>query len=137
MAADYNAAFVYNLDVHPHYWGTLCARKLITAMLKRAKSDRCQYAVVDGRPSSYCGTDWEKVAQNPTVRAAIDRYLSGGDFPTDSELTRDPTLGFYRLVCMSNKVPERRFLWIIPNFLPEDKATNGLRVIGCVELRKA
>lgn len=129
MATGYNAAFVYNLDVHPRYRRTSCARGLISAMIERSTLDGCRYVVVDGRPLSYNGSERDKVAQNPVVKAAIDRYLSGGGFPTDRELTTDPLLGLYRLMS-----PTGQFLWIIPDFLTEDEATGGLRVIRYIDL---
>ncbi len=123
---DSNAAFVYNLDVDPQYRSGKYASKLIQAMLKEVQNYGCRYIVADGRPSSYNGSsefEQEKVKQNLEFKKAIDRYLEGGQFPTDLEFMKDPTLAFYK------RLTGCKFLWILPGFIPEDKSAGGIRVI--------
>lgn len=127
----YNSVFVYNLDVIPDQRGGKASSLLIRTMFERAKKDGCAYVVIDGRPSSYNGSDAkeEQVRQNPKLKAALDDYLAGGPFPTDEELMTDPTLAFYM-----RKTTGGKFLWIIPNFLPEDEPAGGIRVIMYKEI---
>ena len=127
----HNSVFVYNLDVIPSYRGDKASSLLLRTMFERVKKDGCAYLICDGRPSSYNGSDAkeEQVRQNPDFKAAIDRFLAGGPFPTDKELMKDPTLALYIRVAGGAK-----FLWVIPDFLPEDKPAGGIRVIMYKEL---
>jgi hypothetical protein len=124
--SDANAVFIYNLEVARSLRGGRDARLLLRAALDRAKASGCTYAVGDGRISSYAGDDscpQAKTSRTQKLRRSVDRYLAGGRFPTDDELLLDPTLALYR------RITGAEFLWIIPEFIREDRASGGLRVI--------
>ncbi len=122
--AQYNAAFVYNLNINPVFRGSCAVYALIQTLVKRVCGDGCKYIVFDARPSSYAGNscEQERVKFKPGVKALFDNYLLSGDFPTDGEFCQDPTLAFYYRL-------GGKFLWIMPNFLPEDRSAGGFRVI--------
>jgi len=67
--------------------------------------------------------DQEFVKPKPRLKGAIDRYLSGGSFPTNEEFLEDSTLALY------HRLTGCRFLWIIPGFASSDVAAGGIRVI--------
>lgn len=121
----HNAAFVYNLCVHPKFRGSNVVRELFLAGLARRHTSNCQYLVADGRCPSYNGIEsaTESIKPSATFRAAIDRYTNGGDFPSLKEFTADPILRFYR------RTLHCEFVTVIPNFMPADIASGGYRVI--------
>ena len=121
----HNAAFVYNLCVHPRFRGSSVVKELFMAGLSRRHTTNCQYLVADGRCSSYHGIECEteSIKPSPEFRAAVDRYIGGGDFPSLEEFMADPTLRFYR------RMLQCEFVWIIPDFMPADTASGGFRVI--------
>ncbi len=124
--ANPNAVFVYNLEVAKRRRGRAHAAALLQRAWALGKGRGCTYAVGDGRISSYTGSvkcDQERVRHQPTLALAINRHLDGGPFPSDRELLTDPTLALYR------RLTGCHFLWIIPNFIPEDHAAGGIRVI--------
>lgn len=124
---NYNTAFCYNLAILPDKRGYRYASLLIRAGWDKAKKDGCMYGVADGRCSSYNGSsefEQEQIKQNTEFKKIIDRYLKEGIFPQQKEFLKDPTLAFY------HRVTGCKFLWLIPNFLPEDKPAGGLRVIS-------
>lgn len=130
---NFNSSFAYNLSVIPEEKGKPHATNLIKAVLLESKNRGCEYTFGDGRCSSYNGsldTDHEKIEQQPSFKASLDKYIATGEFPSIDELTQDPTLRFYRrhLKC--------DFPWIIPDFLPTDKPTGGFRVILRVDLSR-
>ncbi len=121
---NYNSAFIYNLSILPKERGRYYAQMLIREALETARNKGCEYAVADGRCPSYNGSsgfEQENVKQRIEFKEAIDRYLGGGPFPEKEELLKDPTLAFYHRF--------GEFLWIMPDFLPEDKPSGGIRVI--------
>lgn len=123
-----NAAFVYDLDVNPDYRNTEYARKLIKAAMERALVSGCKFFVADCMTQSYNGNPKENIKQIPSFKKAIDDYLNGGRFPTDEELMQDSYLAFLK------RFTGGRFLWIMPNFIPQDRASGGIRIIGYVDL---
>jgi GNAT superfamily N-acetyltransferase len=123
---DFNAAFIYNLEVDPAARGGRAAPVLVRTVLDRAKRDGCTWAVADGRPSSYRGSmpcAQERVQHDPEFARAIDGHLRGGPFPSRAQLLRDPTLALY------HRLTGCEFLWVLPDFVPEDGAAGGMRVI--------
>lgn len=120
----FNAAFVYDLDIEHNYRdGGKLARFLVHEAIKRAKKDGCKYIVGDGRCPSYNGSKIEGLKQNICFKRAIDEYIEKEIFPQQKDFLLDPTLAFY------HRVTGCKFLWIIPDFIPEDKASGGIRVI--------
>jgi hypothetical protein len=126
----HNAAFVYNLCVHPKFRGSSVVKELFVAGLARRHAAKCRYLVADGRCPSYNGIECEteSIKQSSIFRAAIDRHISGGCIPSLEEFTADPTLRFYR------RTLQCEFLWVIPEFMPADTASGGFRVIYYKEL---
>jgi GNAT superfamily N-acetyltransferase len=129
---NYNAQFIYSRGVHPKFQGRGASKRLVGAAMQRAKRDGCQYVVGNPRTAAYAGSDpssrHEVVAQQPRFKAAIDRYVQGGTYPSIDELLLDPSLAYF------SHLPACRFHWIIPNFASHDKASGGIRVIVYVPL---
>lgn len=126
-----NAMFIYNLEVATHGRGRGIVYLLFREAFALGKQLGCTYAVGDGRISAYRGSSrhqQEKVDPKPELKRAIDRYLSGGPFPSKQEFLLDPTLALY------HRLTDCQFLWIIPNFASEDTAAGGIRVIVYGEL---
>lgn len=129
--ADFNAAFLYNLEVAHQRRGRGHARALLIEAFDQANEAGCIYAVGDGRVSSYRGRDdrqVEQVRSSHTIKRAIDRHMRGGAFPTKEEFLSDPTLALY------HRLTGCEFLWIMNDFCPEDRAAGGYRVIVYGEL---
>lgn len=124
---EYNAIFIYNLEVLPNSRGRLQVKKLLQYALNQASRDDCIYGIGNARIPSYGGSDarfsQESVKQNIPLKNAIDHYLAGGEFPTDAELIQDPILALYY------RITKCEFLWILPNYAAGEKATDGIRVI--------
>lgn len=126
MAADYNSAFAYNLNIHPRARGGVLTRELLSAGLWQMREDGCHYLVGVGRCPSYNGRingDEENIQPSPVLRNAIDEIMRSGRQPAVDQLLTDPVLKFYRhyLGC--------EFLRVVPNFLPGDTASGGFGVI--------
>lgn len=113
-----NAAFIYDLDIDPEYrGGGKLASFLIKEAIRKAKKIGCKYVVGDGRCLLNNGSKREE------FKKTIDTYLKGGKFPSQKDFLLDPTLAFY------HRITGCKFLWIIPDFIPEDKTSGGIRVI--------
>jgi len=127
VPAGYDTVFLYNLELDPRFRGRTWWKTLVTGALVQARSDGCTHGVANVRVVSYAGGDprypQDRVVHKPELRAAIDAYLSGGPFPEDRLLEQDPLLALY------HRIPGCRFLWIVSNFAPDDRATGGIRVI--------
>lgn len=120
----FNTAFVYDLDIaHGYRDGGKLARFLIQESIRKTKAAGCEYIVADGRIPSYGGSQEEGIKQNIHFKKLIDKALKKGIFPQQKEFLLDPMLAFYY------RVTGIKFLWIIPDFIPEDKASGGIRVI--------
>lgn len=127
------STYVYSLGVHPDQRGGAVVRQVLEALLEDAVAIGARYLVADGRCPSYAGaTSWpdKEVRADPRFRAAIDRWHSTGVRPSDSELTRDPLLRFYK------RVLGCEFHYLLSNFLPEDTASGRYGVIFAKDLRK-
>jgi ribosomal protein S18 acetylase RimI-like enzyme len=123
----FDSALMYNLEVEPNSRGRWHAHTLFRTALERAVADGCRHGFANSRIPSYAGSDprypQERVAHQPEVRAAIDAYLAGGQFPSDEVLKSDPLLAIYY------RFTKCKFLWIVPHFAPDDIATGGIRMI--------
>ena len=117
---NHNTMFLYNLGIEPTCRGTL-SFLLLHSAFERAMADGCTNVVSEGMIPSYAGNTL--FPRNPTVKSAIDRFASTGEFPSDDEFLLDPMLSFYR------RLSGCEFIWLMPDFVPEDKASNGWRVI--------
>lgn len=126
----FNAVYGYNMSIHPAMRGSHLIRDLLSDAIDRVRAEGCRYIVGDGRCPSYNGgvESGRTVRQSMEFHMAINRYVSGGHFPTVKEFIADPTLRFFY------RTMHCRFLWILPNFFPGDLASGGFRVIYCVDL---
>lgn len=129
---EFNAVYGYNMSVHPALRGSQIIHDLLAGAIARVRADGCRYIVGDGRCPSYNGEGEDgndkTISQSPVFRAAMDRFMNGGAFPSLQEFLADPALRFFyrKMQC--------RFLWILPDFFPGDHASGGYRVIYCVDL---
>jgi len=124
----FNAAFVYNLCIHPNARGSKLVRLLIKSVLSHAKALKCQYLVGDGRCPSYNGSIAENIAEEITFKNAINSARLSGQRITKNNCLYDPVLRFY------HKTLDCEFLWVMPEFIPEDTSSGGYRVIFYKEL---
>ena len=127
------SVYVYNLCVHPDQRGGSVVRQVIETGIHDAATIGARFVVADGRCPSYAGsTEWpDTVGADSQFREAIDKWHSTGVRPSDAELIRDPVLRFYKRILSCD------FLYLMPNFLPEDAAAGGFRVIFVKDLMKA
>lgn len=127
---EFNAVYGYNMSVHPEMRGSGLIRNLLTGAIDRVRAEGCRYIVGDGRCPSYNGGEesGKIIRQSPVFKAAIDRYMQGGAFPTMEEFLADPALRFF------HRTMHCRFVLVLPDFFPGDQASGGYRVIYCAEL---
>jgi GNAT superfamily N-acetyltransferase len=126
----HNAVYGYNMSVHPRVRGSKVIHVLLRAAIEKVRTHGCRYIVGDGRCPSYNGSEDGRgsIRKSEVFHSAVDRYMSGGVFPSMKEFLTDPSLRFfYRMM-------HCRFLWILPDFFPGDSASGGYRVIYCVDL---
>jgi len=62
------------------------------------------------------------------VRIMIERYLQSGEFPPQEEFLNDPVLALY------HRLSGCRFLRLLSNYFPQDKASGGWHVLLYKEL---
>lgn len=129
---EFNAVYGYNMSVDPMLRGSQIIHDLLAGAIARVRADGCRYIVGDGRCPSYNGEGEDEndkaIRQSPVFRAAVDRYMSGGAFPSLEEFLADPALRFF------HRKMHCRFLWVLPGFFPGDHASGGYRVIYCADL---
>lgn len=118
--------YVYNLCVGPDFRSLETTRGLMQASLALCRAMGARWIVGDGRCAAYRGSlpgAPDNVRADPKFREAIEAWRRTGQKPSDRELIRDPLLRFHyrQLKC--------RFLYLMPNFLPEDLSSAGYRVI--------
>ncbi len=124
----FNAAFVYNLCIHPDARGSNLVRLLIKSVLTHAKALKCEYLVGDGRCPSYNGSKEENIVEELRFKNAVDTAESSGWVISKKDCLYDPVLRFY------HKTLNCEFLWVMPAFIPEDSSSGGYRVIFYKEL---
>ncbi len=112
---------IYSLGVVPSARGMACARLLIRSAFDEARRQGFCQVLADGAFPSFAGND--QVAPRPAVRQMLERYLETGRFPEQSEFLQDPVFAFYY------RLTECRFVKLLPDFLPEDTASGGWRVL--------
>lgn len=139
VSRDFNAIFVYSMNVDPIHRGRgrqgyAIGRDLIHSTLDAAKQAGCEYVVLDGRPSSYNGSyqfPQEYPERVPALKAALNRHIGGGNPITVDEMMLEPTLKFYNRVSGGIKP------WkVLENFFPADLPAGGHRIICYKELEK-
>lgn len=127
-AEPFNAAFVYNLGVHPQHRGKSSTTQLVYAVLEHAKQQGCDYVVGDGRCPSYQGSNDEHIVQRTHFKQSLDDIMFKHKISELEDFLQDPILNFY------HRMLKCEFLWAIPNFIPDDLASGGHRVIFCKAL---
>ncbi|RAZ86628.1 N-acetyltransferase [Mesorhizobium hawassense] len=118
--------YVYNLGIRPEFRGTNMARGLLREMIEYGRRVGARWVVGDGRCPSYAGVQDgtpDKVLRDEEFRQTIDSWHRTGKIPSTRAITRDPLLKFYR------RLLDCEFLHLAPDFLPEDVASGGYRVI--------
>lgn len=124
----FNAAFVYNLCIHPDARGSNLVRLLIKSALSHTKTLQCKYLVGDGRCPSYNGSRIENIEEELIFKNAINQAKLVGQRIIKNDCLYDPVLRFY------HKTLGCEFLWVMPEFIPEDTSSGGYRVIFYKEL---
>ena len=124
-AKPYNAAYVYNLSVHPSHRGKPVAKYLMQSSLKEYHDPQLLYLVGDGRCPSYNGShnSNEKIEQRADFKKVIDQHFSLNMPISLNDFLIDPVLCFYY------RMLNCHFNWVIKDFLPTDSASGGYRVI--------
>lgn len=124
-AEPFNAAFVYNLCMHPDARGKPETKRLIQSVIDQARLSGCKYLVGDGRCPSFNGSEVERIAARPQFRDALRRQIEtfGLAFPPPELCCLDPLLNFYHSVLRCD------FFRVMPSFMAADTSSGGFRVI--------
>jgi len=112
---------IYSLGVAPEARNLACSRLLLGTVFADGRRRGFRRVIGDGSIPSLRGND--QVAPRPEIREMIDRYQRTGRFPEQHEFLRDPLLAFYQ------RIVHCRFVKLMPDFLPEDAASEGWRVL--------
>lgn len=121
VPADAGTLCIYSLGIAPAARGMTCARLLVNSAFEHGRREGLRDAVADGPLPSLAGSD--QVRPRPGVKAMIDRYLETGELPPQEAFLQDPVLALYR------RLTGCRFVKLLPDFLPEDTASAGWRVL--------
>lgn len=126
-----NALYAYNLCVRPSHRGTSTAVRLLKEMENHGRRLGARWLIGDGRCSSYAGSpaDEDQVRPDPRFRATIDRWNETGIRPPLREIIRDPLLRLHY------RVYGCEFLYVMPDFFPQDASSGGFRVISAKDLK--
>jgi GNAT superfamily N-acetyltransferase len=127
-----HALYVYNLCVHPSHRGSNTAVRLLREMESHGRRIGASWLIGDGRCSSYAGSsgdEYDHVKADPVFRATIDRWNETGITPPLDEIIRDP------LLRMHYRVLDCEFLYVMPDFFPQDATSGGFRVISAKNLK--
>lgn len=112
---------IYSLGIEPALRQVSVVRDLVRSALDCGRRMGLRQAVGDGQLPSFNGS--EQVRARPEVRAAVERFVATGRMPSDQELLADPALAMYQ------RLTGCRFLRMLPDFIPEDEASGGWRVL--------
>lgn len=128
-----HALYAYNLCVRPSHRGGNTAIRLLKEMERHGRRLGARWLIGDGRCAAYAGSsgdDPDKVKADPRFRATIDRWNETGTPPPLEEIIRDPLLRLHY------RVYNCEFLYVMPDFFPQDAASGGFRVISAKDLRR-
>ena len=128
-----HALYAYNLCVRPSHRGGNTAVRLLKAMEDHGRRLNARWLIGDGRCSAYAGSsgdEYDKVRADPQFRASIDRWHKSGIRPPLDEIIRDPLLRLHY------RVYDCEFLYVMPNFFPQDATSGGFRVISAKDLKR-
>ncbi len=118
---DANTICLYSLGVDPTARQVVLFRDLLESALAWGRSEGLVHAVADGQLPSFNGND--QVKARPEIRTMVERFLETGRMPADEEILHDPALAMYR------RLTGCTFLTMLPDFIPEDTASGGWRVL--------
>jgi len=128
MPKVFNTVLIYNVELLPSRRGRVQVYTLLNAMMQRAFEDGCQHLIGISRIPSYNGDAFNHIAQKPLLKAAVDRYFSGGERPGEKVLEQDP------LVMLYKNIGNCEVLTLVNDYLPEDRPSGGIRAIVYTEL---
>ncbi|MER9314524.1 hypothetical protein NKI31_03265 [Mesorhizobium sp. M0659] len=126
------ALYAYNLCVRPSHRGSNTAVRLLKEMESHGRRLGASWLIGDGRCSSYAGSsgeEYDHVKADARFRATIDRWNQTGTRPPLEEIIRDP------LLRMHYRVYGCEFLYVMPDFFPQDATSGGFRVISAKNLK--
>lgn len=112
---------IYSLGVARAARGISSARLLIDSAFEHGRRHGLRDVVADGPLPSLAGND--QVRPRPGVRSMIERYRKTGEFPEQKAFLQDPVLNLYF------RLTGCRFVKLLPDFLPDDTASAGWRVL--------
>ncbi len=118
---DPDTVCIYSLGIDPAARRVVLVRDLIDSALAVGRAAGLLHVVGDGALPSLNGGD--QVTARPETRQMVERFLRTGEPPSDDELLHDPALAMYR------RVTGCSFLTLMPDFIPEDTASGGWRVL--------
>ena len=118
---DANTVCLYSLGVDPTARQVILFRDLLESALELGREAGMVHAVADGQLPSFNGN--EQVKARPEIRRMVERFLATGAMPADAEFLHDPALAMYR------RLTGCRFYKLLPDFIPEDTASGGWRVL--------
>lgn len=120
--------FAYNLCVRPSHRRSNTAIHLLRAMERFGRRLGARWLIGDGRCSAYAGSQENGIEANPEFRAIIDHWHETGVRPPLEDIIRDPLLRLHYRVFSCD------FLYVMPDFFPQDLASGGFRVISAKDL---
>jgi len=112
---------IYSLGVEPGSRVLQVAKLLVHSCFDEGFHGGLGQAIADGPLPSYAGNS--QVKQRPEVRAMVDRYVATGQLPSHEEFLHDPVLALYR------RLTECNFIALLPDFIADDEASGGWRVL--------
>lgn len=118
---DPDTVCIYSLGVAPESRVLQVARLLVHTCFDEGFNNGLGQAIADGPLPSYAGNN--QVRPRPEVRAMVDRYAATGQLPSQQEFLQDPILALYR------RLTECNFIALLPDFIAEDEASGGWRVL--------
>lgn len=121
VPGDAETLCIYSFGIAPAARGMGCARLLINSAFDDGRARGLRDVIADGPLPSLAGN--EQVRPRPGVRSMIERYLETGEFPEQHAFLQDPVLALYR------RLTGCRFVKLLPDFLPDDTASEGWRVL--------
>ena len=125
-ADDADTLCLYSLGVEPAGRVVATTRLLVHTALGVGRLDGMVKAVADGPLPSFAGN--AQVERRPAVGQMLERYMETGEMPAQHDFLQDPVLALY------HRLTNCQFLALFPNFLPEDTASGGWRVLLYREL---
>ncbi len=121
VPGDAKTLCIYSLGVAPSARGISSSRALINSAFEYGRRHGLRDVVADGPLPSLVGTD--QIRPRPGVRSMIERYVETGELPVQEAFLQDPVLALYF------RLTGCRFVKLLADFLPEDTASEGWRVL--------